>query len=408
MRPATRRPDGDAHGARTPLPRAVPGTFRGRAMHAAAAVAVLAGLCAVPGAAAAQQVSGVVVDRDSGDPVATATVTLLDTADTAVATAETGADGAFTVMAPAAGRYRFRVERLGYATQTMAAPVRLEAGESAAVTLRVSAEALPLNAVVVRGRTQQRQAELERGTPARILDRDAIEEMIRTTAPRDVGDVVRRFPDVTVRTMLDGSGRDMVCVESAQRIQHSIGCDMVLVIFNGSPVEEEPGSFLRGLSPEELESIEFMKPSEAGVYYGTRGGNGVLLLNSRGGGRYADRDRLPRQEATGRLGFTVGAGAAAGAGGLVLGALVACGVADCPFGSLSTGAAATEAVTIGLTIPLAAHIAGGRRGPLWLEMLASTAIGAAGVAAWDATGQGAFLIAVPVLQLGTSVVLERR
>lgn len=369
----------------------------------------LATLAVAPAApAAAQQVSGRVVDRDSGDPVATATVTMLDTTDTAVATTETAADGSFTVAAPAAGRYRFRVERLGYATQTMAAPVRLEAGESATVTLRVSAEALPLNAVVVRGRTQQRQAELERGTPARVLDRAALEEMIRTAAPRNVGDVVRRFPELTVRTMLDGTGRPMVCVESSQRIRHTIQCDMVLVIFNGAPIEEEPGSFLAGLSPEELESIEFMKPSEAGVYYGTRGGNGVLLLNSRGGGRYADRDRLPRQEATGRLGFTVGAGAAAGAGGLVLGALVACGVADCPFGSLSTGAAATEALTIGLTIPLAAHIAGGRRGPLWLEMLASTAIGAAGVAAWDATGQSAFLIAVPVLQLGTSVVLERR
>lgn len=376
--------------------------------------AALAGVTVSAAALAAQRVDGVVRDRDSGEAVATATVAMLDSLDTVVASTVTAGDGRFVLVAPTAGRYRFRVERLGYATQTLAAGIRLDAGETATITLRVSVEAVPLAAVVVRGRSARRQAELARGTPARVLTRADLEEAIRTTAPRNVGDVVRRFPDVMVRTVIGVGGRYEVCVESLQRIRHTGGCDMVLVVFNGTPVADA-GSFLTGLAAEDLESIEFLKPSEAGVYWGTRGGNGVLLLNSRGGGPWAEgregrevEAEAARQARVGRLGYLLGAGAAGGAGGIALGGILACGLADCPFGSVSTGAAAIEATTLALTIPIAVHYANGRRGPLWAEIVASTLIGAAGVALWEASEQPAYLVAVPVLQLGVSVILERR
>lgn len=64
-----------------------------------------------------------------------------------------------------------------------------------------------------------------------------------------------------------------------------------------------------------------------------------------------------------------------------------------------------------LSIPLGVHLANGRAGRLLPSMLASAAITAAGAAAVAATESDGVLVgaavAVPVLQLATSVLIER-
>ncbi|HEU4456296.1 MAG TPA: carboxypeptidase regulatory-like domain-containing protein, partial [Longimicrobium sp.] len=92
------------------------------------AAILAAALAAAP--AAAQTVRGSLVDP-AGAPVGRVLVFLLDDAGRQLAGAMTDAGGAFTLRAPAAGRFRLRAERVGYATTTTP-PFDLGAGETRA------------------------------------------------------------------------------------------------------------------------------------------------------------------------------------------------------------------------------------------------------------------------------------
>ncbi|HEX5725721.1 MAG TPA: carboxypeptidase regulatory-like domain-containing protein [Longimicrobiaceae bacterium] len=92
--------------------------------------AALAALLAAAAPLAAQEVRGDLREAGSGRPVAGALVTLLDAAGAAQASALTDSAGRFAVRAPAAGTFRLRAERPGYATATSPA-LALEAGRTA-------------------------------------------------------------------------------------------------------------------------------------------------------------------------------------------------------------------------------------------------------------------------------------
>jgi len=78
--------------------------------------AVLVPVVLIAGGARAQVVRGVVVDGVSQGPLYGAMVAVYDTAGNGIAGAFTDDSGRFAVRLPAAGRYRLRVERVGYAS----------------------------------------------------------------------------------------------------------------------------------------------------------------------------------------------------------------------------------------------------------------------------------------------------
>jgi len=57
-------------------------------------------------------------------------------------------------------------------------------------------------------------------------------------------------------------------------------CNMVDVRINDTPVAD-PSSFLYELNPQDVKSFQIITPIEAGLLYGERGANGVLLLYTR-------------------------------------------------------------------------------------------------------------------------------
>lgn len=152
--------------------------------------------------------------------------------------------------------------------------------------------------------------------------------------------------------------------------------------------------------------MEFLKPTEGGIRYGTRGGQGVLLLHSRGSGQWAGRQGTASQEPmdTYGLAFT---GTVTGLGAGVAGALAACGLFTCPFGELAANTAAFELGITAVAIPLGTHLANHRRGSFLAGLLASAAIGAAGYAAWDATDSNIVFAVTPLLQVAGAVLAER-
>lgn len=71
----------------------------------------------LPSSMEAQAVHGRVLDAESGEAVSTVRVSLLNEDDERVATALTGADGAFALFAEAPGLHRLEADRLGYGQQ---------------------------------------------------------------------------------------------------------------------------------------------------------------------------------------------------------------------------------------------------------------------------------------------------
>jgi TonB-dependent SusC/RagA subfamily outer membrane receptor len=53
-----------------------------------------------------------------------------------------------------------------------------------------------------------------------------------------------------------------------------------LYVIDGSPITPEPGGTLRGINPNDIESIEVLKFPPATSLYGMRGTNGVIVITT--------------------------------------------------------------------------------------------------------------------------------
>jgi hypothetical protein len=71
------------------------------------------------------------------------------------------------------------------------------------------------------------------------------------------------------------------------------------------------------------------------------------------------------------------------------------------------GAAYGAVIGESLLLPLAVHLADHRHGSYWLSLIASAGIGAVGILAINATNDASPLIAVPIAQIISSILIER-
>jgi hypothetical protein len=121
---------------------------RGHVTCGAVVLALLPGI-AVP--TRAQVVRGTVVDEESRAAVPSAVIVLLDGRGTRVAGALTDEAGRFAILAPGAGSYALRVERIGYRGIT-SAPFSLSLGQRVEQLLAIPVVPRTLAGIVVRGR----------------------------------------------------------------------------------------------------------------------------------------------------------------------------------------------------------------------------------------------------------------
>ena len=128
--------------------------------------------------AAAQVVTGRVVEQGTEAPMGSAVVALVDSAERRVQATLADSAGRFTLRAPGAGRYAVRVERVGSAT-LVSAPQRLAAGDS--VDLRLTlAPAARLSAIRVTARERCRLRPEDGEITARLWD-EARKALLGTT-----------------------------------------------------------------------------------------------------------------------------------------------------------------------------------------------------------------------------------
>ncbi len=146
----------------------------------------------------------------------------------------------------------------------------------------------------------------------------------------------------------------------------------------GLSAQSEPITFARWTPPP--------IGREAGLRPGSSGGTSVVGMT-----------------AGGLVGGAVGFAGGALIGGILGGGNAICGDDACGLEEAAYGAVAGQSILL----PLGVHIANGRRGNYGFSLITSVVIGVAGIVVVDATNDGAPFIAVPVLQLVSSILIER-
>ena len=231
-------------------------------------VALLA--VALPVGAQAQamgSVSGRIVDDATGQPISEAIVRIVGT-DIEVLTGETGA---FTLSMIPAGEQQLRLEHLAYGEHTRS--VLVERDGELRFEVRLSQRAIELEPLVVETLSDLDQRRVSTGFAMNEVLVDEIDHAARTG--QTLSELLRdRLPGAFVRgSCLEGRG-----ITGLSR------CREVRIVLDGIPISS-PGTLLTTMPISNIERLELLSVGEAGARYGSLGGNGVLLIETKTGRR---------------------------------------------------------------------------------------------------------------------------
>jgi hypothetical protein len=236
--------------------------------------------------AAAQTVTGRVLEDGRGTAIAGARVSLLDRNGKRQAETMSDSVGRFALAPPRAGEFILAADRLGY--ETMRSPLLAMKGEGT-VQLDLLMQLQPIG---LEGFEVSVEAELIRElrtlghSPAslgrRWIRREDIEAV--KTAVR-AADVIRwrAIPGVYLPVTNVSPALEPLCVttQRASTVRSAIP-PCAITVLNGvviDPVEANQ------MDPEAIEAIAVLSPMDATTLYGTVGGSGAVLIWTRRGSR---------------------------------------------------------------------------------------------------------------------------
>jgi hypothetical protein len=237
-------------------------------------------LVGLPGSAAPAhaQVTGSIVGRvldlDSGEGVADATVVLEGSGLSALCDAQ----GLFRISAVPPGEYALRVVHVAYGE--LSETVRVEEGEELALRIHASQTAIELEPVVVQALSGEELEVRSRGTRRNVVTREEIARSQGSGA--HLGQVLaRHVPGIRVKTVQRSVGQP-ICIEfrSPVSLHQPLACKHPVVFLDGVRVSA-PQFLFSTLPLEDIQRMEVIPPGEAGVAYGTDSRYGVLLIETR-------------------------------------------------------------------------------------------------------------------------------
>jgi iron complex outermembrane receptor protein len=262
--------------------------------------ATLAGLttllCAGQLAAQTGSISGEVRDAMTQEPIADARVEIEGTQRGTTA----GTDGTFLLIGVPAGTHRVTARLIGYAPATL--EVTVSAGLTTTVALALQRQAVVMDAIVVTGYGAQRRAAIT-GSVASVEADDANVGVITNANELLQGRVAGI--QMTQNHGEPGAGQQ-IRIRGANSISAS---NMPLYVVDGVVVDNRPTeasgigigggagdvdafsqsalprSPLNLINPNDIESITVLKDAAAAAIYGTRGANGVILIETKQGQR---------------------------------------------------------------------------------------------------------------------------
>ncbi len=230
-------------------------------------------------------INGRVVDSTSQLPMQSVTVTIEGTQRGAI----TRIDGGFTLVDVPAGTVRLRVTRIGYTPQLK--DVSISAGQVANVRFVMQAVAANLGAVVVTGYGSQRK-EAVTGSVATINAEEANVGVVAN--PTQLLSARAPGVNVTLNSGEPGAGaqirirggtsisasNDPLYVIDGVPLQNNASEAQGFGIGGSPPLDRNP---LNAINPSDIASMTVLKDAAATAIYGSRGANGVVLIETKKG-----------------------------------------------------------------------------------------------------------------------------
>lgn len=251
----------------------------------AALVGGLLTVSQLPAQGAGGTISGRVVDSTSQQPLANVQVQVVGTPRGAL----TRADGGFSIVGVPAGSQSVRATRLGYNPQT--ATVTVADGQTVNVDFSLGASAINLQAVVVVGYGTQRR-EAVTGSVATLDASDAnvgvvnnANQMLtaRVTGVNVVSNNGEPGAGAQIRvrggTSISASN-DPLYVLDGVPLQNDNPVASGMAIGGSAALNRSP---LNAINPSDIASITVLKDASATAIYGSRGANGVILIETKKG-----------------------------------------------------------------------------------------------------------------------------
>jgi outer membrane receptor protein involved in Fe transport len=245
------------------------------------------GLALLPAPAAAQTITGTVVDAGSNQPIAAAEIWLRGPDDAAHGKVTTDEAGRFTIQAPGPGAWALTVQRIGFAS-LLSEPLPVNLAEWVVLEIALAADAIALEPIVVTARRSTRSPDVQRFYDRRDrsnrsgLGHFIVREDIERLSPHRPTDLLRTTPGIRVVRGPAGRG---------QGVRMSTGCIPAIYIdgmpLNRSNRHDSVDDYVTVL---DIEGIEVYRgaSSQLGQYYDPSG-CGLVLVWTRGG--HYDPDR---------------------------------------------------------------------------------------------------------------------
>jgi TonB-dependent starch-binding outer membrane protein SusC len=231
-------------------------------------------------------ITGRVVDSASRQPLSAVSLRLVGTQRGTM----TREDGSFTLAAVPAGAQQVRAARIGFAPQVRS--VNVVAGGSASVDFVLTAQAAVLGEMVVTGYGSQRRESIT-GSVATVDAAQANVGVITNANQMLQGRVAGL--QMTTNNGEPGGGAQ-IRIRGGTSIS---GSSEPLYVVDGVPLQNEnpvagaygggaidaalPRSPLNTINPNDIESMTVLKDASATAIYGSRGANGVILIQTKRG-----------------------------------------------------------------------------------------------------------------------------
>jgi TonB-linked SusC/RagA family outer membrane protein len=255
------------------------------------ALAAVLGSILIAGPLVAQGATGIVtgrvLDSASRQPLSAVSVRIVGTANGAL----TRNDGTYTISAVTAGLHQVRASRIGFAPQTRDATV--PAGGTITVEFGIAPQAAVLSDIVVTGYGTQRRESIT-GSVATVNTDEANVGVVTNATQMLQG----RVAGVEISTNNGEPGAGVqIRIRGGTSIQAS---NDPLYVVDGVPLQNEGGvagaatpgvnaalgrNPLNTINPNDIESMTVLKDAAATAIYGSRGANGVVLIQTKRGSR---------------------------------------------------------------------------------------------------------------------------
>ncbi|HPW22282.1 MAG TPA: SusC/RagA family TonB-linked outer membrane protein [Vicinamibacterales bacterium] len=230
-------------------------------------------------------ISGRVVDSTSQQPLANIQIQVVGTTRGALSRA----DGGFTIPGVPSGSYTVRAARIGYNPQTRNATVA--DGQTVTVDFSLGASAISLQAVVVTGYGSQRREAIT-GAVATIDPNEANVGVVnnanqlltaRVTGVNIVANNGEPGGNAQIRirggTSISASNDPLYVIDGVP-LQNDNAVASGVAIGGSSAIGRSP---LNSLNPSDIASVTVLKDASATAIYGSRGANGVVLIETKKG-----------------------------------------------------------------------------------------------------------------------------